>query len=197
MEGPIKENEEEKQGVVSGEEFVFAKKQWRYKTVAWVVIVAAITAIIASAITYYNVAKDEEFEQLDSTISNTMNEIADSEATSVEASETVSEINEVLSYLAEFIDSNYIGDIDEEEIVNSTIKGFVNGIGDEYSEYMTAEEWENYQASALGNYVGVGIYMSTDDNGNIVVVQAIKGTPAESAGIQAEDIITAVDRRIN
>ena len=73
------------------------------------------------------------------------------------------------------------------------MKGFVNGLGDEYSEYMTAEEWEEYQESALGNYVGVGIYMTTDDDGNIVVVSTIAETPAEEAGIQAEDIITSVD----
>ena len=77
--------------------------------------------------------------------------------------------------------------------MDETIKGYVNGLGDEYSEYMTAKEWEEYQADSLGNYVGIGIYMSTDKNGNVVVVSPIKDTPAEEAGLESGDIIVYVN----
>ena len=77
-------------------------------------------------------------------------------------------------------------------MLDSTIKGYIAGLEDEYSEYMTKKEWEDYQANALGNYVGVGIYMSMDKNDNIVVVSPIKGTPAEEAGVQPGDIIAQI-----
>ena len=58
---------------------------------------------------------------------------------------------------------------------------------------MTKEEWDEFQSAALGNYVGIGIYMTTDNNGNVIVLAPIKGSPAESAGLETGDIITAVN----
>ena len=190
MEGPIKINNdskgEENKKIISEEEFEYANKQWRYKTIAWVFVFVVIAVILASSITYY-ITIGKKYNDLYKSTAD-----INSEET-VKASDSISDISTILSNFAEVIDENYIGDINKEDLVDSTIKGFVSGIGDEYSEYMTAEEWEDYQSSALGNYCGVGIYMTTNDAGNIVVVSTIKGTPAEEAGVKAEDIITAID----
>lgn len=188
MEGPIKNdiNGEDNKKNITEEEFKYANKQWKYKTIAWIFVFVVITVILTSSITYW-ITIGSKYNNLYQATSD-----IDSEET-VEATETISDISTILNSFAEVIDENYIGDINKEEIIDSTIKGFVSGIGDEYSEYMTAAEWEDYQSSALGNYCGVGIYMTTDDNGNIVVVSTIAGTPAEEAGVQAEDIITAIN----
>ena len=190
MEGPIKikndTNGEENKKNITEEEFQYANKQWKYKTIAWTLIFVIIAIILTSSITYW-ITVGSKYNALYNSTSD-----INSEET-VEASETISDISTILNSFAEVIDENYIGDINKEEIVDSTIKGFVSGIGDEYSEYMTAAEWEDYQSSALGNYCGVGIYMTTDENGNIVVVSTIAGTPAEEVGIKAEDIITAIN----
>ena len=29
-------------------------------------------------------------------------------------------------------------------MLDETLKGYVNGLGDEYSQYMTAEDWEDF-----------------------------------------------------
>ena len=42
---------------------------------------------------------------------------------------------------------------------------------------------EEYSVSLMGNYVGIGIYMSTDKNDNVVVVEPIKESPAEKVGM--------------
>ena len=147
-----------------------------------------VAIILTATITYY-IAVGSKYDSFYSSTS----EITSEEEETVNSSDTIYDIYEILTSFAEVIDENYIGEIDRTELINSTIKGFVEGIGDEYSEYMTAEEWEEYQESALGNYVGVGIYMTTDDEENVIVVSTISGTPAEEAGIQSEDIITNVD----
>ena len=77
--------------------------------------------------------------------------------------------------------------------MDETIKGYVNGLDDEYSEYMTKKEWDEFQAQALGNYVGIGIYMTVDKNDNVVVLSSIKDTPAEKAGLETGDIIVKVN----
>ena len=105
-----------------------------------------------------------------------------SKETAVEdANKNIDIISKNLKNFRKLIDQQYIGEIDEQKILDETIKGYVNGLDDEYSEYMTKDEWEEFQSAALGNYVGIGIYMGVDKNNNIVVLAPIEGTPAEKA----------------
>lgn len=117
-----------------------------------------------------------------------------SKETAVEdANKNIDIISKNLKNFRKLIDQQYIGEIDEQKILDETIKGYVNGLDDEYSEYMTKDEWEEFQSAALGNYVGIGIYMGVDKNNNIVVLAPIEGTPAEKAGLKQGDIIVSVD----
>ena len=58
---------------------------------------------------------------------------------------------------------------------------------------MTAQEWEEYSISTLGNYVGIGIYMAQDNMGNILIIEPIEQSPAEQAGLKPKDIIVEVN----
>ncbi len=94
------------------------------------------------------------------------------------------------------IDKAYIDvdEIDEDKLVDGAIKGYVDAIGDDYTTYMTAEEWESYQEKAIGNYQGIGLYLSVlKDTNEIVVLSPITEGPSEKAGIKAGDIIVKVD----
>lgn len=176
--------------VFTVEEYKLEKKQWLYRTILIVVVFVIFATIMASGITYY-VTYGERYSSLFKSTSKVRSNSDEPEI--VSASSTITDISATLANFAEFIDDKYIGEIDKNELIDSTIKGFVEGIGDEYSEYMTKEEWEEYQADALGNYVGVGIYMSQDDDGNIVIISTIKDTPAERAELKSGDLIIGVD----
>ena len=68
------------------------------------------------------------------------------------------------------LEEKYIGTLDDEKMLEGAIKGYVEGIGDEYAEYYTPEEMEEQLEEAYGNYVGIGIYMLVDSkNGKIIV----------------------------
>ena len=161
------------------EEFEKEKRSIKIKYIIIMIIVALCVAVISSEFTifYYtsNLFEKEEVAQ--------------------NADENIEAIAETLKNFRTIINQTYVGytEIDEQKMMDETIKGYVNGLGDEYSEYMTAKEWEEYQADSLGNYVGIGIYMSTDKNGNVVVVSPIKDTPAEEAGLESGDIIVYVN----
>ena len=82
---------------------------------------------------------------------------------------------------------------DEEQMATGMYKGLVAGLGDPYSAYMTKEEYTSWTDSTLGEFDGVGITFSTDKNGEYVVVNTIPETPAEKAGLEAGDVLLAVD----
>lgn len=105
-----------------------------------------------------------------------------------------SSIGPKLAYYKKFIEDNYIYNIDENAMIESAIKGYFEGLGDEYSEYITKEEMQDYMADATGKYVGIGIYITNNIQTNqIVVLMPMKGSPAEQAGLKPGDIILKID----
>lgn len=166
------------------EEFEREKNNLKVKYLIITVFVAVVVALLSSELSlmyysnkYVDLNKIEK-QQVAASNSNEKN---------------IEVIAETLKSFREVIDREYIGEIDETKVLDETIKGYVNGLGDEYSEYLTKEDWEDFETYALGNYVGIGIYMSTDKNDNVVVVEPIKDSPAEKVGLKPGDIIVGVN----
>lgn len=160
------------------EEFRKEKKSLIIKFSLITIILVMLVAVAASEFTLYYYFKTNNLEK---------SEVSENSEKNIDA------IADTLKNFRKEIDKVFLGEIDEQKVLDETIKGYVKGLGDEYSEYMTKEEWDEFQSAALGNYVGIGIYMTTDNNGNVIVLAPIKGSPAESAGLETGDIITAVN----
>lgn len=160
----------------------YEKKQLKYKFIFSIIATFCIAVVISASATFYYVTK----RYADAGLKVNKTELTDS-------SDTIKAISSSLETFKSVIDKYYIGEIDNEKVLNETIKGYVNGLGDKYSEYYTKEEWDEFQESALGNYYGIGIYMSQNEDNNIVIASTIKGGPAEEAGLQVEDIIVSID----
>ena len=147
-----------------------------YKVIMLVILVAFITFILTT-IGMYKYFTGTGFGKSLVSSSNANNEIA----------------NELNKY-KKIIDKYYLGDVDEEKLKEGAIKGYIEGLGDKYSEYISKEDMEDYMADTTGNFVGIGIYMVQDTKSNkIMVLSPIKGGPAEKAGIQPGDYIISVD----
>ena len=147
-----------------------------YKVIMLVLLVAFITFILTT-IGMYKYFTGTGFGKSLVSSSNANNEIA----------------NELNKY-RKIIDKYYLGDVDEEKLKEGAIKGYIEGLGDKYSEYISKEDMEDYMADTTGNFVGIGIYMVQDTKLNkIMVLSPIKGGPAEKAGIQPGDYIISVD----
>lgn len=184
----MEENKSNEDNLNMEENYKYTIQQIKYKYILGGMIVVILAVVLAVAITYY-ITIGNKYNRLYRATSNAITDKSEI----ITASDSVSEISNVLTAFATVIDEMYIGDISKKQIVESTVKGFVEGIGDEYSEYMTKEEWDEYQSDQLGNYVGIGVYLSMDENDNVVIVGVIKDSPAESVGLKEEDIITKVD----
>ena len=150
------------------------KFQIFYKNIMLIIVVALITFVITSTLLY---------KKLGSSV-YTLSYV---KGISLELIQKICTIKSVL-------DSEYISDIEEEEMIAGAIKGYVQGLGDEYTEYFTAEEMEDFKTDTEGEYVGIGIYMYQNKSDNtIVVLYPIENSPAEEAGLKYGDIIKKVE----
>ena len=147
-----------------------------YKIVMLVVLVAFITFLVTSIVMYQYFTNDSFGKSI------------------VEKSEQTSDIAETLKDYRRIIDKYYLGDVDEEKLKEGAIAGYIKGLDDEYTEYISKEDMADYMADTTGNFVGIGVYMVQDTEANkIMVLSPIKGSPAEKAGLQPGDYIIAVD----
>ena len=81
----------------------------------------------------------------------------------------------------------------KEELLKAAIEGILLVLDDKYTEYFTAEEYKKIMESYSGTMSGIGIIVTLDNEGRIVVVRTLSDTPACRAGIVEGDIITEVD----
>ena len=104
------------------------------------------------------------------------------------------DISKKLNQYREIIDKYYLGDVDETKLEEGAIKGYIEGLDDPYTEYISKEDMDSYLDDTMGNFVGIGIYMIKNTKyDKIQVLSTIKGSPAEEAGIQSGDLILSVD----
>lgn len=91
------------------------------------------------------------------------------------------------------INEKFVGEYDEGEVVDSALKGMVDGLGDRWSYSLTEEEYQAQNQRRTNEYVGVGVTVNYQSENGLQVVGVTAGGPAEAAGIQTGEIITAVD----
>lgn len=113
--------------------------------------------------------------------------------------EKVVDVNEkakkytALQSLDNFVRENYYGDIDEEYLTDGILKGYISGINDRYSRYLTADEYSSEQSDNSGNLVGLGITIVEDESGYMRITEVVSNSPAADSELLVDDIITVVD----
>lgn len=99
-----------------------------------------------------------------------------------------------LSAIRKKIDNEYIGNVNENDLIEGAIKGYVEGLNDPYSEYLTVDEMADFTEDTEGEYVGIGVYITKDTKNNeIVVYGTMPNSPAQEAGLKTGDIIINID----
>lgn len=79
-----------------------------------------------------------------------------------------------------------------QELVYGAIRGLINSLDDPHSVFLTPSDAKQFQDDINGSFGGVGMEIGKKD-GNLVVVAPLKNTPAEAAGLRANDRILKID----
>ena len=140
------------------------KRQNIYKIIMLVILTATITFMLTTMIMY------NKFVTSYGSIGIKTN-------TDGTSSISTTDLVKTLETFKTMIKQKYIGEVDEEKMVEGAIKGFVEGLGDPYTEYLPKEEMTEF----------------TEETSSQYVVGTMNGSPALEAGMQAGDIIEKVN----
>jgi len=91
----------------------------------------------------------------------------------------------------ERIRSAYVDDVDDQELIRAAINGMLISL-DPHSSYLPPQNYEEMQFDTRGEFGGLGIEV-TQEEGWVKIVSPMDGTPADEAGLQSGDFISAVN----
>ena len=98
-----------------------------------------------------------------------------------------------LNYVDALYRTNYVGDIDEEQLSDYLIRGYIAGAGDKYASYMTADEFTAYMEESSGEMVGIGVHIIYNNElGALEIISVMRDSPALAAGVEPGDLIVMV-----
>lgn len=101
-----------------------------------------------------------------------------------------------LSYLKKLIDETYLHDVKKKDLNEGIYKGYVEGLGDQYSAYYDKKETKELTESLDGSFSGIGAVMTQDaSSGVITITRVYDDSPAKKAGIKTGDILYRVEEK--
>ena len=99
-----------------------------------------------------------------------------------------------LDQLQALIEERFIGEADMTEAEDAAARAMIEALGDHWSYYISAEEYQSYYERQQNAYVGIGVTVSTEDtSAGIEILRITAGGPAEKADLRIGDLITGVD----
>ncbi|WP_136667444.1 S41 family peptidase [Flavobacterium sp. H122] len=110
------------------------------------------------------------------------------------AATVVNEKNETkqkLNRLIDFIDSEYVDNVNTDSIVDQTVTGILEKL-DPHSIYIARNEAQHESELMQGNFVGIGVNFFIEKD-TVIIINPIAGSPSEKAGIKAGDRLLYAD----
>lgn len=172
-------------------------------------ILVILTALLLSiSLTFANGTPEEQQLFIENLMRNTnQTSVKTNASLSGTASSTGSEIISrdmaTLERLYQYVEKNFLYDIDYEAVYEAMATALFDTLGDKYSYYVKASASDDYEESVTGTYGGLGIYFSKSyleyqdpsDESTIycVITQVFPNTPASRAGLKAMDYIIEID----
>lgn len=102
---------------------------------------------------------------------------------------------EKLNRLKSLVDQVYLyeEDVEEQEMQDGILSGYIESLNDPYSEYYNEQETKELYESTSGNYTGIGVVLSQNLETNLITATQVYDGPAKEAGVKEGDIFYKVN----
>lgn len=92
------------------------------------------------------------------------------------------------------IDRHFYSEYSQDELNDGLYRGMLEGLNDDYADYFSQKEYEDFTIQAFGKYAGIGAALIKDTNtGSVSVTKVYEDSPAYNAGIKEGDIFISAD----
>lgn len=167
-----------------------------------------LVLVLFASIAYANGTPEEQRIFFENIINNSQGpkSVAQNNGGATKAStgsEVISRDMATLERLYQYVEKNYLYDIDYDAVYEAMATALFNTLGDKYSYYVKAEKAEDYGDDVKGSYGGLGLYFSKsyvqyqdpEDERTLyaVISQAFPDTPCSRAGLMTGDLITEIN----
>lgn len=89
---------------------------------------------------------------------------------------------------------NYDGKLTEAQVLNGLKHGLAESANDPYTQYFTPSEAKTFMGDLDGQTLtGIGAQLDEDQQGNIIIMAPLDGSPAAKAGVKAKDIVAGIN----
>jgi carboxyl-terminal processing protease len=115
---------------------------------------------------------------------------------SISAQQTVNDAGSqmrIFESVLQHIQNDYVDEPNMEKVRGGALRGLAYGL-DPYSSYLTADQVKDFQAQKTSTKVGIGAELSQVAS-YLYVIAAVKGSPAETAGLKSGDVIEYIENK--
>ena len=98
-----------------------------------------------------------------------------------------------LAEVDRLVRQKYYNKIDEKNLEEQLVSGYIEGIEDKYGAYLTAEQYSQLQSDYDGRMVDIGVVCSQDVGGYILIDEVYPESPAALSELMPGDVIIKVD----
>lgn len=91
------------------------------------------------------------------------------------------------------VQTRFVGEYDPDRAIDDTMRGLVAGLGDRWSYYLDAKGYADQNQRRTNTYVGIGVTVSYENEEGLLILTVRESGPAADAGLEAGELITAVD----
>lgn len=83
--------------------------------------------------------------------------------------------------------------VSDKDLFYGALEGLLSGVKDPYSTFFNPVSAQDFNDELDGSFFGIGAQIGLDEDGYVTVIAPLPGTPAEKAGVMAEDHILSID----
>lgn len=115
------------------------------------------------------------------------------ESVLIKTSPFIAKLAKKLSEVDSIYRSHYIGELDDEVLIDSAIAGYVVGTGDQYAAYYNTESFKDFMSDIEGETAGIGVNVIYNTEYKVIeVLSVIPDSPALKAGVEPGDLIITI-----